>query len=108
MKNTFLKIIAMLMLVAVTVTLFAFRQLAPASIAGRVTPAEAVKDVWAVSLNDTARGSITQGSFTINNVKPGTYKVIIDANAPYKDVVKEGVSVTEGQPVDLGEIKLDR
>lgn len=108
MKNTFFKIIAMVVIVALAVTLFAFKQFAPASITGRVTPAEAVKDVWAVSLTDTARGSITQGSFIINNVKPGTYKVIIDANAPYKDVVKEGVSVTEGQPVDLGEIKLDR
>lgn len=108
MKNTFFKIIAMVVIVALAVTLFAFKQFAPASITGRVTPAEAIKDVWAVSLTDTARGSITQGSFIINNVKPGTYKVIIDANAPYKDVVKEGVSVTEGQPVDLGEIKLDR
>ncbi len=108
MKNTILKVAAMVVVVALAVTLFAFRHFAPASIAGRVTPPEAVKDVWAVSLNDTARGQVTQGSFIINNVKPGTYKVIIDANAPYKDVVKEGVSVTEGQPVDLGEIKLDR
>jgi len=108
MKNTFLKAAAMVIITALAVTLFAFKTLAPASITGRVTPPEAVKDVWAVSLTDTARGSITQGSFIINNVKPGTYKVIIDANAPYKDVVKEGVSVTEGQPVDLGEIKLDR
>src|ERR1700740_608020 len=101
MKNTIIKLIA---IVVITCTLFAFTVFAPASITGKVTPPDAIKDVWAVSLNDTARGQVSQGGFTIENVKPGTYKVIIDAVAPYKDVVKEAVSVTEGQPVDLGEI----
>lgn len=105
MKNTLLKMLAIMVIV---VALFSFRALKPSTITGRVTPAEGLKDVWAVSQSDTARGVVTQGSFTIENVKPGTYKVIIDANAPYKDVVKEAVSVVEGQPVDMGEIKLER
>ncbi len=105
MKNTFLKLIAIIVIIT---ALFSFKALAPASITGRVTPPEAVKDVWAVSLTDTAHGSVSQGGFNIANIKPGTYKVIIDAVAPFKDVVKEGVSVTEGQPVDLGEIKLEK
>ena len=105
MKNTIFKMLA---IAVIAITLFAFTVLAPASITGRVTPPDAVKDVWAVSLTDTARGTVSQGSFNIMNIKPGTYKVIIDAVAPYKDVVKEGVSVTEGQPVDMGEIKLEK
>lgn len=105
MKNTIIKLMA---IVVIAVTFFAFRAFAPASITGKVTPPDAVKDVWAVSANDTARGTVSQGGFSIMNVKPGTYKVIIDAMAPYKDVVKEAISVTEGQPVDLGEIKLEK
>jgi len=105
MKNTTFKIMAILL---IAVTLFSFTMFKPASITGRVTPPEAIKDVWAVSLNDTVHGTVVQGGFNIMNVKTGTYKVIIDANAPYKDVVKEGISVTEGQPVDMGEIKLEK
>lgn len=105
MKNTILKIAAFLL---IAVALFSFTVFNAASITGRVTPPEALKDVWAVSLSDTVHGSVMQGGFNIPNIKPGTYKVIIDANAPYKDVVKEGISVTEGQPVDLGEVKLDK
>jgi len=105
MKNTILKIAAILL---IAVTLFSFTVFNAASITGRVTPPEAIKDVWAVSLTDTVHGTVMQGGFNITNIKTGTYKVIIDANAPYKDVVKEGISVTEGQPVDLGEIKLDK
>lgn len=105
MKNTLFKILAMF---AVVIILFSFTVFKPATITGRVTPAEGLKDVWAVSQSDTARGTVSQGNFMIENVKPGTYKVIIDANAPYKDIVKEAVSVVEGQPVDMGEIKLEK
>jgi len=51
---------------------------------------------------------INQGSFEIQNVKAGTYKVYIDAVDPYKDVVKEGVQVTDGGIADIGEIQLQR
>lgn len=105
MKNTLFKILAMLVVVVI---LFSFTVFKAATITGRVTPAEGLKDVWAVSQSDTARGTVSQGNFMIENVKPGTYKVIIDANAPYKDIVKEAVSVVEGQPVDMGEIKLEK
>jgi hypothetical protein len=49
-----------------------------------------------------------QGGFTIVNIKPGTYKVIINAEEPYKDVIKEDVAVADGHPVDIGEIKLNK
>jgi len=105
MKNTFFKTAA----IAVTgFMLLASAALKPGSITGKVTPPDAVKDVWAISLSDTVRASVSQGSFTIMNVKTGSYKVIIDAAEPYKDVVKEGIQVTEGQPVDMGEIKLEK
>jgi len=88
--------------------MFAFTTFRGGSITGKVTPPDAVKDVWAISPTDTVRASVSQGSFNLMNVRPGTYKVIIDAIEPYKDVVKEAVSVTEGQPIDMGEIKLEK
>ena len=105
MKNTYLKTLAIIVIAAL---LYAFTGFKAATITGKVTPPEAVKDVWAMSLNDTVRASLSQGSFTIMNVKTGTYKVIIDAVEPFKDVVKEGIAVTEGQAIDMGEIKLEK
>ena len=105
MKNTYLKLMAIAL---ISVMFFAFTVLKVGSVTGKVTPPDAVKDVWAISASDTVRGSVSQGGFTIMNVKPGTYKVIIDAIEPYKDVVKEGISVTEGQSIDMGEIKLEK
>jgi len=106
MKNTYLKTLAVIVIAAL---LFAFTGFKKAgSITGKVTPPDAVKDVWAMSLSDTVRASMSQGSFTILNVKTGTYKIVIDAVAPYKDVIKEGIAVTEGQGVDIGEVKLEK
>ncbi len=104
MKNTFFILIAII----IVVSGLAFVPIKPAFIAGKIIPAEAVKDVWAVSLKDTTRAIIVQGSFTIPDVKPGTYKVVIDATEPYKDVIKDGITITDGEPVDLGEIKLEK
>jgi hypothetical protein len=42
------------------------------------------------------------------SVKPGIYKVVVDAIEPYKDAVLENISVKEGQTVDVGEIMLQR
>ena len=104
MKNTFFILIAII----IVVSSLAFVPTKPAYIAGKIIPAEAVKDVWAVSPKDTTRALIVQGSFTIPNVKPGTYKVVIDAAEPYKDVIRDGVTITDGEPVDMGEIKLEK
>jgi hypothetical protein len=41
-------------------------------------------------------------------VKPGLYKVIVDAVEPYKDAVLENISVKEGQAVDVGEVVLQK
>jgi len=104
MKNTFF-ILTAIIIIALGL---AFTTIKPAYISGKIIPAEAVKDVWAVSPKDTTRALIVQGSFTIPDVKPGTYKVIIDAVEPYKDVIKDGITITDGEPVDMGEIKLEK
>ena len=48
------------------------------------------------------------GHFGHRYAQSGTYKVIVEANAPYKNASKEGVEVKEGEATDLGEIKLEQ
>ncbi len=106
MKATKLKLAAIG--IAASFGLFAFNAIKPGAIKGNVTPANAAVKVWAISGTDTLKSSIDGGSFSINNAKPGIYKVIIEAAPPYKNMAKEGVSVVDGQQTDIGEIKLQQ
>ena len=78
---------------------------AKTSIVGRVNPADAAEMVWAISATDTLKGAPAQGQFFID-VKPGTYKLIVDAKEPYKDVTLENLQVNPDQTLDVGEIPL--
>jgi hypothetical protein len=89
-----------------TASLFAFKALVNGTVKGTVSPAEGAARVWVISSTDTLKAAINQGTFEIPDVKPGTYKVIIEAKPPYKNVAKDGVTVTDGQTSDVGEIKL--
>lgn len=86
--------------------LFAFNLPEQGSIIGKVTPAEGAESVWAVSGSDSAKASVTSGTFSLS-VKAGTYKVVVDAKEPYKDVTFENIQVKD-QPVDLGEVVLQQ
>jgi len=88
--------------------LFAFNSFQSGSIKGTVTPPDGAKEVWAVSATDTLKAPVNNGAFELTNAKAGTYKVMIDATDPYKDAVKDGVQVTDGQATDIGEIKLEK
>lgn len=74
-------------------------------ITGKVIPADGVELVWAINGSDSVKTELAAGGFTLP-VKPGTYKVIIDAKDPYKDLTVEGVLVKDGATTDLGEIAL--
>ncbi len=79
------------------------------TIKGWVTPKEAAISAWAISKTDTFKTHVTsEGMFEIFNVKSGNYSVIVQATAPYKTGQKDGVIVTEGSMVDVGEIKLEK
>lgn len=105
MKNTKIGLPA---IIATAAVLFAFSSFDGGSIKGKIIPPEGASQVWAMSNTDTLKASVSQGIFEIANAKPGTYKVYIDATEPYKDVVKEGVQVSEGSTADLGEIQLEK
>ncbi|WP_153798320.1 carboxypeptidase regulatory-like domain-containing protein [Foetidibacter luteolus] len=99
-----------LMVLAIAVCgLFAFTTFQTGgSIKGTVSPADGAKYVWAVSATDTLKTLIAKGAFQITNAKAGTYKIMVDATVPYKDVIKDGVQVADGQLTDVGEIKLEK
>ncbi len=103
MKNTFLHLLATGLLTAV---LFSF-DTAATSIKGKVLPSDAATEVWAISGNDSSKAPITDGSFYLDE-KPGTYKVVIVAKVPYKDVIKDNVQVANGTITDMWVIRLQQ
>jgi hypothetical protein len=95
-------------LAIVTTGIFAFGALQPGSIKGTVAPAEGGVRAWAESATDTAKAAIVNGAYEIMDVKPGAYKVIIEARPPYMNAVKTGITVIDGQSTDAGETKLEK
>jgi len=87
--------------------LFAFTTTNQSSITGRVAPADGAETVWAISGADSTKGAISAGAFALG-VKPGIYKVLVDAKDPYKDVILENLEVKQDQPLDVGEIVLQK
>jgi hypothetical protein len=103
MKNTKLGLLAL----GIAVTgFFSFIALEGGTIKGTVAPAEAGATAWAVSGTDTLKDVIENGVFEIPGAKAGTYTVIIEAKAPNKNAIKEGVVVSDGKVTEVGEIKL--
>jgi hypothetical protein len=88
--------------------LFAFTSLREGSIHGTVSPAEGGVRAWAESYTDTLRAPIVNGSYEIAGLKPGTYKIVIEAKPPYRNAAKDGVMVSDGQSSDAGEIRLEK
>ena|SRR5438105_1567640 len=105
MKNAKLSLVALAIAAA---GLFAFSGIKTGSIKGLVNPADGATRAWALSATDTLRADINKGTFEITDAKPGTYRVIIEAKPPYKNAAKDGVTVSDGQPTDIGEIKLEQ
>ncbi len=72
---------------------------------GRVSPADGADIVWVVSEKDSLKAGISEGQFYFD-VKPGVYKLVVDAKDPYKDVLLENLAVKAEETLDVGEIIL--
>lgn len=95
-------------LVVLLTGVVAFRNFEGGSISGKVTPVDGASQAWAISGSDTLKASVTDGTFSVQPAKSGTYTVIIDAKDPYKDATLQDVKVEDGKVTDLGEIKLEQ
>jgi hypothetical protein len=78
-----------------------------ASITGKISPADGAEVVWAISATDSVKAMVALGSFSIQ-VKPGLYKLIVDAKEPLKDAQLDNLDVKENQVLDVGEIILQK
>jgi len=88
--------------------IFSFTRIQTTSITGKVTPAGSVNKIQAyMGTDSTASMPSTSGDFVLQ-VKAGTWKVVVDAKDPYKDAVKDNVTVEDGKSVNIGEIKLEK
>lgn len=77
------------------------------SITGKVSPQDGAETIWAISATDSVRFALASGNFSAQ-VKPGTYKLIVDAKTPYKDVLLDNLDIKDNQVLDVGEIILQQ
>ena len=90
------------------IAFFSFSVKFASVIKGTINPAENAVSVWAIIGNDSTKVTPVQGVFQLNDLKAGTYKIVVEATAPYKEFVKEGVVVKDGEVLDLGNITLSK
>ena len=91
-----------------TAGMFAFKNIDTGSIKGTITPADGATKAWALSSTDTLQSAIQGGSFEITGAKQALTGLIIEAKPPYRNTAKDNVAVTDGQPTNVGEIKLNQ
>ncbi len=97
MKNIFGIIIAVVLISSFTGN--------RSAIQGTIDPPEGAKRIWAVNGKDTVSIIPAPGSFILD-VKPGTWKLVVEAVLPYKNGERESILVNDGEITDIGLIKL--
>jgi hypothetical protein len=96
------------LLMVPVIALFSFTVNFAGGVKGAIDPAANAGDVWAINGSDSTKVTPLQGVFQISDLKAGTYKIVVEGKAPYKNFVKEGVIVKEGETLDLGKITLNQ
>jgi len=89
------------------VLITSFASMDRSGIQGTIDPPEGAKRIWAVSGKDTVSIIPAPGSF-IMDVKPGSWKLVVEAVLPYKNAERESILVIDGQITDIGLIKLSQ
>ena len=103
MKN----IIAIIFSILIIAGFYSFSSNYRSGIQGTIDPPEGAKRIWAVSGKDTVSIIPPPGSF-IMDVKPGSWKLVVEAVLPYKNAERESILVMEGELTDIGLIKLSQ
>ncbi len=78
------------------------------SVRGTVIPPEAGLRAFLFSGKDTVSVNVVNGTFQFSAVAAGNYKLLVEAAPPYRNGVKEGISVTEGEFTDAGQLELQK
>ena len=98
------RILTICTLFLLLITVFSFDK-AKTAIVGRINPTDAGEAVWVIGANDSLKTGVSMGQFSFD-VKPGVYKLVVDARDPYKDVLLENLQVKQDEILDVGEIPL--
>jgi hypothetical protein len=85
-----------------------FKEPAGGTVHGNVTPPGVGLQAFLFSGKDTLSVNVANDAFQFSNVAAGTYKLLVEAAPPYRNAVKEGIRVIEGEFTDAGQIELQR
>jgi hypothetical protein len=77
-------------------------------VTGGVHPTDAGLRAWLFSATDTLTAAVDNGRFQISNVKPGSYRLMIEGRPPYRNGVKDGIRVFDGAPTDVGLVEMEQ
>lgn len=77
------------------------------TVVGRVSPKNSATQVWIFSLTDTVKSGLQNGVFEISGIRAGTYSLVIDPVAPYKTASRLGLTVSDGEITNAGEIMME-
>lgn len=91
--------------IAAVTTLEASKNRNICTISGTVKPAMGLRKLWLLQDNDTLAIYQKAGSFEVN-VKPGNYRIWVDAVAPYRDLKIDSITLDEQGVRKLGELRL--
>jgi len=86
----------------------AFTQIKGGTVGGNVNPPDAGLRAFLFSGKDTLSANVASGTFQFAKVPSGTYKLLVEAVPPYKNAVKDGIRVLEGEFTDAGQIELTK
>ena len=89
-------------------TLTAFVQVSGGTVKGTVNPAEAGLRAFLFSVKDTVSVNVVNGSFQFSKVPAGNFRLLVEAAPPYRNGVKEGIRVIDGEFTDAGQVDLQR
>jgi hypothetical protein len=75
---------------------------------GNTTPPAMGLRAFLFSGKDTISVNVVNDVFQFSNVPAGNYKLLVEAAPPYRNAVKDGIRVIEGEFTDAGQIDLQK
>jgi hypothetical protein len=92
------------LIIIVIIGIHAERAMHSGSVEGSVYPSNLTPSVVAIQGDDSVKTSSNDGHFGMR-LQPGIWKLVFVAKTPSLGSVEKRVSVSEGQRVNLGQIK---
>jgi hypothetical protein len=77
------------------------------AIKGKISPIEASETALIIRDRDTLKTPVVWGNFS-QQVKPGTYKLIVSAKPPFKNAALGNLDVKRNHVLDVGELMLQK